>query len=109
MIDLHLSEGQRRLYDGTRRLARETLKAAATAVAAFALTEPEAGSDPAALTLRAEPDRDAGGYRLSGEKLWISNAPEADVYTVFARTDQGARASRGLTAFAVPGDASGLT
>jgi acyl-CoA dehydrogenase len=80
-----------------------------TAVAAFALTEPEAGSDPAALTLRAEPDPDTGGYRLSGEKLWISNAPEADVYTVFARTDQGERASRALTAFAVAGDASGLS
>jgi acyl-CoA dehydrogenase len=72
-----------------------------TAVAAFALTEPEAGSDPAALQLKAEPD--AGGYRLSGEKLWISNAPEADIYTVFART------SEGLTAFAIPGDAAGLT
>ena len=58
-----------------------------TAVAAFALTEPEAGSDPAGLSLRAEPDGD-GGYRLSGEKLWISNAPEADLYTVFARGDR---------------------
>jgi acyl-CoA dehydrogenase len=81
-----------------------------TAVAAFALTEPEAGSDPAALTLRAEPDGDRG-YRLTGEKLWISNAPEADIYTVFARTssDGEARGARGLTAFAVPGDAPGLS
>ena len=79
-----------------------------TAVAAFALTEPEAGSDPAALSLSAEPDGD-GGYRLTGEKLWISNAPEADVYTVFARTELGERASRALTAFAIPGDAPGLT
>jgi acyl-CoA dehydrogenase len=80
-----------------------------TVVAAFALTEPEAGSDPAALALRAEPDGD-GGYRLTGEKLWISNAPDADVYTVFARTsDGGGRGARGLTAFAVPGDAEGLS
>ncbi len=81
-----------------------------TAVAGFALTEAEAGSDPAALSLRAEPDGD-GGYRLTGEKLWISNAPEADVYTVFARTDapaSGASGARGLTAFAIPGDADGL-
>ncbi|HZE06295.1 MAG TPA: acyl-CoA dehydrogenase family protein, partial [Solirubrobacteraceae bacterium] len=84
--------------------------AAGEAVAAFALTEPEAGSDPAALSLRAEPDPDtAGGYRLTGEKLWISNAPDADIYTVFARTDTTARGARGLTAFAVPGDAAGLS
>jgi acyl-CoA dehydrogenase len=78
---------------------------AGTAVAAFALSEPEAGSDAAALTLRAEGDAD--GFRLTGTKMWISNAPEADVYTVFARTsDNGAR---GITAFAVPGDSDGLS
>jgi len=63
---------------------------AGDAVAAFALSEPDAGSDAGALTLRAEPDGD--GWRLHGEKTWISNAPEADVYTVFARTTQGAKA-----------------
>ncbi len=81
--------------------------ASGTAVAAFALTEPDAGSDPAALSLHAAPDGD-GGYRLSGEKLWISNAPDADVYTVFARSE-AATGARGLTAFAVPGDAPGLS
>jgi acyl-CoA dehydrogenase len=79
--------------------------AAGQSVAAFALSEPAAGSDAAGLALRADPDGD--GFRLSGVKAWISNAPEADVYTVFARTTQGAR-SRGITAFAVPGDAPGL-
>lgn len=74
-------------------------------VAAFALTEPDAGSDAAALSLKAEADGDC--WRLSGEKVWISNAPEADVYTVFARTTTGAGA-RGVTAFAVAGDAIGL-
>ena len=82
--------------------------AAGTAVAAFALTEPDAGSDPAALSLRARPDG-AGGYILDGEKLWISNAPDADVYTVFARSDPDARGARGLTAFAIAGDAEGLS
>ncbi|HEY7223556.1 MAG TPA: acyl-CoA dehydrogenase family protein [Micromonosporaceae bacterium] len=77
-----------------------------TTVAAFALSEPEAGSDAGALQLRAEPDGD--GWRLYGEKLWISNAPEADVYTVFARTTQGV-GSRGVTAFAVAGDSDGLS
>ncbi|HEY5430372.1 MAG TPA: acyl-CoA dehydrogenase family protein [Solirubrobacteraceae bacterium] len=80
---------------------------AGSAVAAFALTEPDAGSDPAALSLAARADGD-GGYRLSGEKLWISNAPDADIYTVFART-AAAEGARGLTAFAVPGDADGLS
>ena len=81
--------------------------AAGTAVAAFALTEPDAGSDPAALSLHAAPDGE-GGYRLSGEKLWISNAPDADVYTVFARS-AAATGAKGLTAFAVPGDSPGLS
>ena len=75
-------------------------------VASFALSEAEAGSDAAALQLRAEPDGD--GWRLTGEKTWISNAPEADLYTVFARTTPDARA-RGITAFVVAGDAAGLT
>ncbi|MEV0094561.1 acyl-CoA dehydrogenase family protein [Streptomyces sp. NPDC050738] len=76
------------------------------AVAAFALSEPGAGSDAAALSLAAAPDR--GGWRLTGEKCWISNAPEADFYTVFARTTEGAGA-RGVTAFLVPADRPGLT
>jgi len=76
------------------------------AVAAFALSEPGAGSDAAALTLTAEPD--GTGWRLAGEKTWISNAPDADIYTVFARTTPGAGA-RGVTAFAVAGDSPGLT
>jgi len=75
-------------------------------VTAFALSEPDAGSDAAALTLKAERDG-AGGWRLTGEKCWISNAPEADVTTVFARTTPGA-GSRGVTAFLVPADRPGL-
>jgi len=75
------------------------------AVAAFALSEPDAGSDAGALSLRAEPD--GAGWRLTGEKTWISNAPQADVYTVFARTTEGAR-SRGVTAFVVDGAAEGV-
>ena len=75
------------------------------AVAAFALSEPEAGSDASSLMLEAKKDRD--GFRLTGTKIWISNAPEADVYSVFARTsDDGAA---GITAFAVPGESDGLS
>ncbi|MGW4202421.1 acyl-CoA dehydrogenase family protein [Streptomyces sp. NPDC004726] len=79
---------------------------ASRAVAAFALSEPDAGSDAAALALEAVPD--GRGWRLSGAKRWISNAPEADFYTVFARTTRGAGA-RGVTAFLVPADRPGLT
>lgn len=78
-----------------------------TAVAAFALSEPGAGSDAAALSLSAHPDG-ARRWRLTGEKCWISNAPEADFCTVFARTTPGAGA-RGVTAFLVPAGRPGLT
>ncbi|MER5292865.1 acyl-CoA dehydrogenase family protein [Streptomyces pharetrae] len=76
------------------------------AIAAFALTEPGAGSDAAALALSATRDGTAR-WRLDGSKCWISNAPEADFYTVFARTAPGAGA-RGVTAFLVPADRPGL-
>lgn len=76
------------------------------AVAAFALTEPGAGSDAAALAMRAE--RDGDGFRLTGEKAYISNAPEADIVAVFARTTEEAGA-RGVTAFAVPTKTDGIS
>jgi alkylation response protein AidB-like acyl-CoA dehydrogenase len=67
-------------------------------VAAFALTEPEAGSDAAGITMTAR--RDAEGYVLNGRKTFITNAPTAGVFTVFAKTDaQGGRA--GISAFLV--------
>ncbi|MFF4325544.1 acyl-CoA dehydrogenase family protein [Streptomyces sp. NPDC001591] len=75
-------------------------------VAAFALSEPGAGSDAAALALAALPE--GAGWRLEGAKCWISNAPEADFYTVFARTGE-ASGAKGITAFLVPADRPGLT
>ena len=78
---------------------------AGRSVAAFALTEPGAGSDAAALATTAEADRE--GFRLNGEKAYISNAPDADVFTLFARTTDGA-GSRGITAFAVTSDMDGV-
>jgi acyl-CoA dehydrogenase len=96
------------LQSGRGEQVQRWLPAVATgdAVAAFALSEPGAGSDAAALALSAEPDGD--GWRLTGEKAWISNAPEADFYTVFARTTPGAGA-RGVSAFVVPADRPGLS
>ena len=96
------------LAGGGEELQRRYLPAVATgtAVAAFALSEAGAGSDAGSIELRAEPD--GNGFRLTGAKQWISNAPEADLYTVFARTTAGAGA-RGITGFAVPGNAPGLS
>lgn len=95
------------LQSGSREIRARWIPRVARgeAVAAFALTEPGAGTDAGSLALRA--DRVDGGYRLTGTKKWISNAPEADIYSVFARTgaDEG---TRGITAFALPGDADGV-
>src|SRR5436853_7217383 len=97
------------VQSGSAELARRIVPAVARgeAVAAFALSEPGAGTDAAALALAAEPD--GGGWRLSGEKIWISNAPDADVYTVFARTGGPGSGAGGVTAFAVAGESPGLT
>jgi acyl-CoA dehydrogenase len=73
-------------------------------IAAFALSEPEAGSDVGALRTTAHEDGD--GYLLDGTKTWISNAGLADHYVVFARTAENG--SRGLSAFVVDADAPGL-
>ena len=80
--------------------------AAGEAIAAFALSEPEAGSDVAAMACAARLDGDR--YVLDGEKTWISNGGIADFYVVFARTGE-ADGARGISAFIVDADAPGLT
>lgn len=75
-------------------------------LAGFALTEPGGGSHPAELRTTAQ--RDGDGYLLSGSKQFISNAAEAHVLVVFAKTDPGAGA-RGVSAFVVPTDSPGLS
>ena len=79
---------------------------AGTAISAFALTEPGSGSDVAATSTVAE--RVQGGWRITGEKTWISNGGIADVYVIFARTGE-APGARGLSAFLMPADVKGLT
>ncbi|HEX2541224.1 MAG TPA: acyl-CoA dehydrogenase family protein [Caldimonas sp.] len=81
------------------------------AIAAFALSEPEAGSDVAAMACAARADGD--DYVLDGEKTWISNGGIADFYVLFARTGEGggsaqARGSRGISAFIVDADTPGF-
>jgi acyl-CoA dehydrogenase len=95
-ISLFGTPGQKARYLG--RVAR------GEAIAAFALSEEQAGSDVAQMTMAAAPVE--GGYRLQGAKTWISNGGIADFYTVFART--GGPGSKGITAFVVDADTPGF-
>ncbi|MFZ6767082.1 acyl-CoA dehydrogenase family protein [Undibacterium sp. Di26W] len=93
-ISLHGTQVQKQNY--------LTKVAKGEAIAAFALSEPEAGSDVAAMQCAAEfvADADGGHYVLNGEKTWISNGGIADFYVLFARTGE-APGARGITAFIV--------
>jgi acyl-CoA dehydrogenase len=75
-------------------------------VAAFALTEPEAGSDPSSLQTSAK--RTDSGYVVNGAKCYITNAPLADLFVVFARTTPG-RGSKGISAFLIDATTPGIT
>ena len=75
---------------------------------AYALSEPQAGSDPAAMTTKAV--RDGDDYVLSGTKAWITHGGHADFYKVMARTgDPSTGSGSGISCFLVPGDAEGLS
>jgi acyl-CoA dehydrogenase len=102
-----LGSGAIRLF-GTDEQKAEWLPkvACGKAIAAFALTEPDAGSDAASIAASAVACD--GGWQLSGEKTYISNGGIADFYVTFARTGEG-EASRGLSAFIVPASSSGLS
>ena len=73
-------------------------------IGGYSLSEPQAGSDAAALTCKAE--RTDGDYRITGTKAWITHGGKADYYALFARTGKG---SRGVSCFLAPGAADGLT
>ncbi|MDP4507149.1 acyl-CoA dehydrogenase family protein [Nonomuraea turcica] len=73
-------------------------------IGGYSLSEPQAGSDAGALTCRAE--RVPDGYRISGNKAWITHGGIADFYALFARTGEG---TRGISCFLAPGAADGLT
>jgi acyl-CoA dehydrogenase len=103
-----LGTGSITLYGSPELKQRYLPKVAAgKAIAAFALSEPEAGSDVAAMAMTAAPDGNTH-VRLDGRKTWISNGGIADHYVVFARTGE-APGARGLSAFMVDADAPGLT
>jgi alkylation response protein AidB-like acyl-CoA dehydrogenase len=73
-------------------------------VGGYSLSEPQAGSDAAALACRAV--RTEGGYRVTGTKSWITHGGKADFYALFARTGEG---SRGISCFLAPGQVEGLS
>lgn len=75
-------------------------------VASFALTEPGAGSNPAGL--RTTAIRDGDGWVISGQKRWITNAPVADLFVVFARTRPADADGAGIAVFLVPADSAGV-
>ena len=88
-LGAHQSIGMKGLLlFGNEELKKKYLPRLATGelVAAFALTEPSAGSDAAAIQTRAEVSPDGKHYTLTGSKIWISNAGFADLFTIFART-----------------------
>jgi acyl-CoA dehydrogenase len=101
--------GHTLLEGGTEAQKRTYLPKLASGewVAAFGLTEPDAGSDPATLATSAV--RAGGEWVISGSKRYITNAPVADVFMIFARTSLDVPPSRGVSVFMVPRGAAGLT
>jgi acyl-CoA dehydrogenase len=99
------------LMDGTQAQKSEFLPRVASGelIMSFALTEPDAGSDAAAVKTRGERVRDAGGdyYVLNGTKRYITNAPRAGAFTLMARTD--GEGANGISAFIVPSNLPGLS
>ena len=96
------------LIDGTEEQKRKYVPKLATGevIGSFCLTEPDVGSDAASLKTRA--DKDGDHYVLNGTKRYITNGPEAGLYTVMARTDPDNKGAGGITAFIVEGDTPGL-
>ncbi|WP_406314364.1 acyl-CoA dehydrogenase family protein [Streptomyces sp. NBC_00118] len=93
---------------GTEEQQRHWLpRLAEGAVASFALTEAEAGSDPSGLTTRAVKDGDA--YLISGSKRFITNAPLADLFVVFARTGEENHGTKGISVFLVEAGLTGVS
>ncbi|MDP6707433.1 MAG: acyl-CoA dehydrogenase family protein [Alphaproteobacteria bacterium] len=96
------------LHHGTEAQRRRYLPKLASGewTAAFALTEPEAGSD--AGSLRTTARRQGNGYAVDGAKRYITNAPEADLFVVMARTDTQTKGAAGISAFLVEAGTAGL-
>ena len=104
--------GQVLVLAGTEEQRKQWLPrlASGEVVASFALTEPDAGSDPSRLVTSAVPeDGPDGGWVIDGLKRYITNAPAADIFMVFARTDPEAPPGRGIGVFIVPARLDGVS
>src|SRR3954454_8640594 len=114
LVSAHQSIGvaQPLLLFGTEEQKQKYLpRVAGGEISAFALTEVQAGSDPATLTLKAEPSEDGSEFMLNGEKLWCTNGVKAGVLVVMARTPSkvvGGKERKQITAFIVDVDTPGL-
>lgn len=97
------------VIDGTDEQKQKYLPKMATGemIGSFCLTEPDSGSD--AGSLRTTAVREGDYYRLNGTKRWITNAPKADLFSVFARTNQEEKGARGVSAFVVSTDLDGIS
>ena len=119
----YASPAFRSLFGTNNGIAGQVLVAAGTAeqrkqwlpqlasgevVASFALTEPDAGSDPSRLVTTARREGEVGGWVIDGLKRYITNAPAADMFLVFARTDAQAPAGKGIGVFIVPAGTPGV-
>jgi acyl-CoA dehydrogenase len=104
--------GQVLVLAGTGEQRKQWLPrlASGEVVASFALTEPDAGSDPSRLVTSAVPDPGPdGGWVIDGLKRYITNAPAADIFMVFARTDLAAPPGKGIGVFIVPARLAGVS
>ena len=114
LVSAHQSIGvaQPLLLFGTEEQKQKYLpRVAGGEISAFALTETHAGSDPATMSLRADPAPDGSGFRLNGEKLWCTNGVKAGVLVVMARTPSkmvNGKERKQITAFIVDVDTPGL-
>ncbi len=97
------------IIDGTDAQKQQYLPGMATGdiIGSFCLTEPDSGSDAASLKLSAV--KEGESYILNGTKRYITNAPQASLLTVFARTDPAQKGSRGVSAFLVESDSPGIS
>jgi len=104
--------GQVLVLAGTEEQRKQWLPrlASGEVVASFALTEPDAGSDPSRLVTSATPEDgpDGDGWVIDGLKRYITNAPAADIFMVFARTDPQAPPGKGIGVFIVPARLDGV-
>ena len=98
------------LIDGTEEQKRKYVPKLASGeiISSFCLTEPDSGSDAASLKTSARREGN-DAYVLNGTKRYITNGPEAGLYTVMARTDPASKGAEGVTAFIVEGDSPGLS